>query len=518
VPVLNTEEVIRYLVARGFLSSAEQELVQSRWNVESDGPLLQYLGREKLLPQEVVDDLIELIGNNILEGHEPKLPGLMLLNLVGKGGRGRVYRAWQPSLKRVVAVKILSRALADNREYIQRFLREARVASKVQHKYIVRAYDINKQSGNVYMVMDYIAGKSLGQVLRDRVKLDVSDLLEISRMTAEALAYTARVGLVHRDIKPDNILLDLNGRVKICDLGLARPAGSSNLTSPMVAQGTPAYMAPESALRPDLDAQADVYSLGVTMYRMLLGKVPFENSDPVEVLRMHVEEAPRELDASDPLQKLILQMLEKNPIQRTGVKELPKLILDLQRNYPGLGKARTWDLVPHGEPAADESDPVLQLEDDEPEDDYPPATEAAPMDVPAASAQAPASPSASNRAPATKAPGVGVLSLGVALVVCVVYILVMSLKDPPAQPEDPKINELEQQVEDLKRGQASLEYSRGKLVQGMQLASERLQMENEEDRRLAELEPKRDKTDDIETELAEMDKTLALKNLPVDRK
>ncbi|MEE9312734.1 MAG: serine/threonine-protein kinase, partial [Planctomycetota bacterium] len=441
----------------------------------------------------------------------PKLPGLMLLNLVGRGGRGRVYRAWQPSLKRVIAVKILSRALADNREYIQRFLREARVASKVQHRYIVRAYDINKHQGNVYMVMDYIPGLSLGQILRDKIKLDIADLLEISRMIAEALSYTARVGLVHRDIKPDNILIDLNGRVKICDLGLARPAGTSDLTAPMVAQGTPAYMAPESALRPDLDAQADVYSLGVTMYRMLLGKVPFENSDPVEVLRMHVEEAPRGLDASDPLQKLILQMLEKDSTKRTNVKELPKIIADLQRSLPGLKKARTWDLIPNGEPAADHSDPELHLdEENEPEPEPAMAVEPAPVAFPVNQTK-------SDRL-GRKSSGAGILSLSLALIVCVIYILVMSFKSPPVQPEDPRINEFQQQVADLEQDKNSLSYARKKLAQDMQMAALRLQLENEENQRLSEVEPERDSINELEQEMNKLDKNLDLKNLPVDRK
>ena len=175
MPVLKPEEILRYLNAKGFLSSAEIELVNSRWSVEKDGPLLQYLGREKLIPTEVVDDLITLIGNSQLEGLEPQLPGLVLLNMIGRGGRGSVYRAWQPSLRRVVAVKILSKALSSNREYIQRFLREARVASKVQHRNIVRAYDINKKGSNVYMVMEYAENGNLFGMLSRRRALTVED-------------------------------------------------------------------------------------------------------------------------------------------------------------------------------------------------------------------------------------------------------------------------------------------------------------------------------------------------------
>jgi eukaryotic-like serine/threonine-protein kinase len=353
VPVLKPDEILRYLNAKGFLSAAEVELVNSRWSMEKDGPLLQYLGREKLLPDEVVEDLITLIGNNQLEGLEPQLPGLVMLSLIGRGGRGSVYRAWQPSLRRVVAVKVLSKALSDNREYIQRFLREARVASKVQHRNIVRAYDINRKGGNVYMVMEYVSGASVGQILRGKPKLELYHAVEVARLIAEAIAYIGKVGLVHRDIKPDNIMIDRKGRVKLCDLGLARPSGSTNLTAPMVAQGTPAYMSPEAAVSPEIDIQADVYSLGVTLYRMLLGKVPFENKDPVEVLRMHVEVAPRGLDDGElpgALQELVRKMLEKDPARRPASAELPRELAAVQKAIPGLEKHQLWELVPGASP------------------------------------------------------------------------------------------------------------------------------------------------------------------------
>ncbi|MCB9932442.1 MAG: serine/threonine protein kinase [Planctomycetes bacterium] len=515
MPVLSPDEILRYLSAKGFLSSAEVELVNSRWSVDKHGPLLQYLGREKLLPEEVVEDLITLIGSSQLEGLEPQLPGLVLLNMVGRGGRGSVYRAWQPSLRRVVAVKILSKALSNNREYIQRFLREARVASKVQHRNIVRAFDINKKGPNVYMVMEYVSGVSLGQVLRIRPKLELPHAIEIARLIADAVAYIGKVGLVHRDIKPDNIMIDRKGRVKLCDLGLARPAGSTNLTSPMVAQGTPAYMAPEAAVSPEIDTQADVYSLGVTMYRALLGKLPFENSDPVEVLRMHVEVEPRGLDGGElpgALQDLVRKMLAKRPADRPAAKDLPRELAALQKTIPGLEKHALWELVPGGEPTAwnGSDDSGLSLEptgevEREPEAGQAPA-KFKPWEDPALAPR----PAARGRGMT----GMGVGTLGFALFVCILYILYSALSGPGELPQDPRVPELEAEVKKLESELGTVELERKRMAALMQDAAARLKQENAEDLTRKELDPRREGTGDVIEEIARMRESARTNSLP----
>ncbi|MBZ0137997.1 MAG: serine/threonine protein kinase [Planctomycetes bacterium] len=515
MPVLKPEEILRYLNAKGFLSAPEIELVNARWSVEKDGPLLQYLGREKLLPEEVSQDLITLIGNSQLEGLEPQLPGLVMLNMIGRGGRGSVYRAWQPSLRRVVAVKVLSKALSSNREYIQRFLREARVASKVQHRNIVRAYDINRKGSNVYMVMEYVSGASVGQILRGKSRLDPSHCVEIARLIAEAIAYIGKVGLVHRDIKPDNIMIDRRGRVKLCDLGLARPAGSTNLTSPMVAQGTPAYMSPEGAISPEIDIQADVYSLGVTVYRMALGKLPFENKDPVEVLRMHVEVAPRGLDGGElpgALQDLVRKMLEKRPGDRPPAADLPRELAAVQKAIPGLEKHQLWELVPGGQPTAwtGSEDSALSLE---------PTGEIA---RDASDGQAPAKfkpwndPALAPRPVSTRnrgMNGLGLGSLGFVLFVCILYILFITFSDTePAQ--DPRVPQLEAEIEDLKQRLGTEELERKRMTTLMQEAAARLKLENAEDLKRKELEPRRHGPDDVLNEIAEMRESARTHSIP----
>lgn len=510
MPVLKPDEVLRYLNARGFLSSAEVELVLSRWNLERDGPLLQYIARENLLPEEVAQDLIELIGSNQLEGLEPNLPGLVLLHMVGRGGRGSVYRAWQPSLRRVVAVKILSRALSGNREYVQRFIREARVASKVAHRNIVRAFDINKKGSDVYMVMEFVSGVSLGGVLRARQKLPPREALEIARLVGEAISYIAKVGLVHRDIKPDNVMIDRKGRVKLCDLGLARPSGGANLTSPMVAQGTPAYMAPENALGNDIDSQADVYSLGVTLYRMLLGKLPFDNPDPVEVLRMHVEEEPRGLDGGEipgALSELIRRMLHKDPKQRPSGKEIGRELAALQKTLPGLENPKLFELVPGGAPTAMVA---YQSELDLEETGESPAAQPA-----AAPYKAWEDPQLASRPTTQKRPlplpGMGIGTLVAALLLCVAYILFMTLSGTPDPLQDPRVPELEKEVSDLKARLATAEFDRNAMSALMQQAADRLKLENAEDLRRKESEPRRDHVEDILPEIAAMKKAQSLK-------
>jgi serine/threonine protein kinase len=505
---LKPSEILRYLIARGFVSAAEAELVTSRWSAERDGPLLQYLGAQKIVPKEVAEDLVTLIGNNQLDGLQPQLQGLILLSVVGKGGRGTVYRAWQTSLKRIVAVKVLSDALSDNREYIQRFLREARVASKVQHRNIVRAFDINRKGNTTYMVMEYVPGVSLGAILRSRPKLGLAEALETGRAVADALGYVSKVGLVHRDIKPDNIMIDRRGRVKLCDLGLARPTGGTNITAPMMAQGTPAYMAPEAALRAEIDAQADVYSLGVTLYRALLGRVPFENHEPVEILRMHIEEQPRGLDGGEMpgvVAELLRRMLEKEPTRRPPAKDLAREFVVLQKSLPGMDRHKLWELVPGGEQGLPEPEEPLTLADDS---EPAPANSPAPRPVVEPAGVPRPVPAAKRRTT-----GVGVATLGFALFVSIVYILFMTLSGNEL-PDDPRVTRLESRVSELENDLATERAQRLALAAQLRESAERLKQEEALDARRRAANPPRQNPSEVVKEITDMRETGRLSGLP----
>ncbi|MBV6517204.1 MAG: Serine/threonine-protein kinase PknD [Planctomycetes bacterium] len=517
MPALSPDEVLRYLNAKGFLSSAEVELVKTRWNVERDGPLLQWIGRQKLLPEEVAADIIQLLADNRLEGLEPSLPGLVLLALAGKGGRGSVYRAWQPSLKRVVAVKILSKELAQNREYLQRFLREAKVASKVSHKNIVRAFDINKHGGNVYLVMEYVAGASVGDILRQRGKVEPAHAMEIAQNVAEAIAYVSQVGIVHRDIKPDNIMIDRKGRVRLCDLGLARPSGATQLTSPMVAQGTPAYMAPEAAMSPEIDSQADVYSLGVTLFRMLLGRLPFDHPDPVEVLRMHIEEEPRGLEGGElpgALSDLIRRMLDKDPRRRPPARELPREIAALIKAIPSLDKSSLWELIEGGEPTL----PVpgqpggLALE---PTGELGfVVTQAPPAQKPWEGPQAAAAPRPAAPPAAGKLTGVGFGTMALALVLCLLYIVFYTLDGPPEPRPDPEAEKLRVENSDLRQQLKSERESQTALSDFMARAGQQWRAEQAELAKINARDPRRERLEAILVELDELRALQTASELP----
>ncbi len=207
-----------------------------------------------------------------------RLPQLEILELVGKGGMGAVYRARQPALDRTVAVKILPPEVARDPAFAERFGREARSLARFNHPHIVTVYDFGEADGFCYIVMEFVAGKSLRQLLQAGA-LGEDQALRIVAQVCDALQYAHDLDVVHRDVKPENILLDAQGRVKIADFGLAKlvdpvPAGLS-LTGSREVMGTVYYMAPEQLLRnADVDHRADLYSLGVVFYEMLTGELP----------------------------------------------------------------------------------------------------------------------------------------------------------------------------------------------------------------------------------------------------
>ncbi|MCX7806071.1 MAG: serine/threonine protein kinase, partial [Planctomycetota bacterium] len=254
---------------------------------------------------------------------------------------GSVYKARQPMLDRLVAIKILPPKLAKDAEYIARFFREARAAGKLSHPNIVAGIDVGEADGYYYFAMEYVEGEPLSAVLKREGRLPERRAVEIARQVAEGLRHAHEHDIIHRDIKPENILLDASGTAKVCDLGLARSASGDDisLTQTGTAVGTPYYLSPEQARGDkDLDDRTDVYSLGATLFRMVAGRPPFDGPTAAVVMTKHLSEHPpplREIvpEISDGLAAVVARTLEKRREDRYA--SMGELIEDLDRVLAG---------------------------------------------------------------------------------------------------------------------------------------------------------------------------------------
>ena len=221
-----------------------------------------------------------------------QIPGYQMLQKLGKGSMGVVYKAKQLSVDRVVAIKILLDPLAQNKEFIKRFEREAKIAAKLSHNNVVNAIDAGEIDGHYYFVMEYVEGPTIKDFLDKNKTFDEKEALRITLAIAEALKHAAQRGLIHRDIKPENVILTKQGEVKLADLGLARLTDDEKwgLSEAGMAIGTPYYISPEQVRgQTNIDIRADIYSLGATLYHMVTGKVPYGGETPNEVMRKHVD-------------------------------------------------------------------------------------------------------------------------------------------------------------------------------------------------------------------------------------
>ena len=258
---------------------------------------------------------------------------------IGRGGMGIVYKAKDKRLKRHVAVKLLPPELAFRGEIRSRFLKEAETAAQLSHPNIVPIYSVDERDGLVYFVMAFVDGENLGARLHARGRLDPTDARRIMKEVAEALAYAHERGVVHRDIKPDNILLctDDDGRVMVTDFGIARAVtegADSRLTATGMAIGTPAYMSPEQSMgEREIDGRSDLYALGVVGYQMLSGELPFNAPSTPALLVKQISERPTPVDVHRPdappdLARAVMMLLEKEPANRFPTADALVVALD----------------------------------------------------------------------------------------------------------------------------------------------------------------------------------------------
>jgi serine/threonine-protein kinase len=267
-----------------------------------------------------------------------EIPGYQILDRLGKGSMGAVYKARQISVDRVVAIKVLLDQLSQNREFIKRFDREAKIAAKLSHNNVVNAIDAGEINGRFYFVMEYVEGDTIKDYLEKGRIFDEKTALRIVIAVAEALQHAHSRGLIHRDIKPENVILTKDGGVKLADLGLARLTSDEKwaMAEAGMAIGTPYYISPEQVRgQVDVDIRADIYSLGATLYHMVTGQVPYTGDTPNDVMKKHVDKnvllvPPDHLNTSlsSGLGEVVETMMAKNREERYRNPE--DLILDLK--------------------------------------------------------------------------------------------------------------------------------------------------------------------------------------------
>lgn len=337
---LSEENLNRTLIRRGLVT--EEEIETCRGHQEKlkaageNRSLLEVMIAAKALTPSQAQRLVRELGKEGQKKHE--IPGYQILERLGKGSMGIVYKARQTSVDRVVAVKVLLDVLARNREFIKRFEREAKIAAKLSHPNIVNAIDAGTHNGLHYFVMEYVEGENIKDLLDKGKIYEEAEALRIILAVAEALNHAHQRGLIHRDIKPENVILTKDGHVKLADLGLARLTADEKWAAAEagMAIGTPYYISPEQVRgATDVDIRSDIYSLGATFYHMVTGRVPFGGDDPTEVMKKHVDKnatftPPDHLNTrlSSGLGEVIETMMSRNRDLRYRTPE--DLIIDLK--------------------------------------------------------------------------------------------------------------------------------------------------------------------------------------------
>ena len=334
----------------------DDELRQSLEELES---------RRKLNPAILKDLMIELgyitasqaerLKTGIKESKVAayKIPGYKIVGKLGAGAMAVVYKARQLSLNRMVAIKILPKRFSENTEYVKRFYKEGQAAGKLNHPNIVQAIDVGEAGGYHYFVMEYVEGKTIADDLTAGNVFEEAEALDIIIQVANALAHAHACSLIHRDVKPKNIIISTNGTVKLADMGLARETTDIEAAQSEAgkAYGTPYYIAPEQIRgKIDIDGRADIYGLGATLYHMLTGRVPFMAENSADVMRKHLRE---KLIPPDHINTLLsagvsevieIMMAKRKEDRYNDIEELLTDLEALREGQPPLQAHRRFDV------------------------------------------------------------------------------------------------------------------------------------------------------------------------------
>ena len=280
-----------------------------------------------------------------------------ILDELGTGGMGKVYRARDVTLERVVALKVLSTLHAKDPTFVQRFLKEARAAARLNHPNIVQIYNFGSVEGTYFLAMEFVDGRSLGHQLRER-RFTEAEAIGIARQVCRALAIAHAEGLIHRDIKPDNLMLTSRGEVKVVDLGIAKRLDEDqSITQTGHSMGTPHYISPEQIRgQKDIDARADIYSLGATLYHLVTGHTPYQGASGAVVMSMHlVEPLPDPLQYAPGLSEGFCRVLRKMMAKERQERyhDVAALEVDLFRLHVGQTPRPIEPKAPVFEPTGD---------------------------------------------------------------------------------------------------------------------------------------------------------------------
>jgi protein kinase/serine/threonine-protein kinase len=274
-----------------------------------------------------------------------------IIEELGKGGMGKVYRVEDKKIKEEVALKLIKPEIASDKKTLERFSNELKMARKIAHRNVCRMYDLGEEKGTHYITMEYVPGEDLKSTIRRVGPLGAGKTIFIAKQVCEGLSEAHRLGVVHRDLKPQNIMIDKDGNARIMDFGIARSIMGKGITGAGVMIGTPEYMSPEQAEVKEVDQRSDIYSLGVILYEMVTGRVPFEGETPLGIAMKHKSEVPKdpkELNAQipDDLNNVILRCLEKDKEKRyQSAGEVRSELANIEKGIPTTEK-----IVPERKP------------------------------------------------------------------------------------------------------------------------------------------------------------------------